>query len=269
MQTCNSFTNLPYDIRLCIADHIHDWHDHEAFRCLDRGNYQLFTDREAVKQKFAIRPDIAKLIDSIRSRMYTGQNQEFYTFLFQTCRQSLKVRFPGAGSFSLEEEDPWSRFVHTKNFSFVLQRIALDRHIFPESVLNHSRISKANETRHLVVLHLGLLQGAHPARSILECYERALGPLLSHPRHSDQRCNDARCYACSSIAIVWRYYLDMRICKLLDSAYFVRYALTEKREEIEEKLELAMEWEACTLGWLRLWAYFSVRSTYVPGMVVI
>ncbi|RPA86725.1 hypothetical protein BJ508DRAFT_321313 [Ascobolus immersus RN42] len=46
------FTNLPPELRLQIADHIDQWQDHKAFRCMDQTNYRLLTNRPSVRAKF-------------------------------------------------------------------------------------------------------------------------------------------------------------------------------------------------------------------------
>ncbi|RPA86813.1 hypothetical protein BJ508DRAFT_301625 [Ascobolus immersus RN42] len=125
------FIDLPFEIRLEIADHIHSWADHCSFRCMDQTNFRLFTNKTAVKNQFRMPEYMAKIISSIADKSGFGMKQKFFDDLLHEAKINPKYRgskpwLSTPISQLGRSEVEWMQFVTRKQVSLLLERLIVD-----------------------------------------------------------------------------------------------------------------------------------------------
>ncbi|RPA76524.1 hypothetical protein BJ508DRAFT_331077 [Ascobolus immersus RN42] len=85
------FASLPLEIRSSIADQIHNWNDHRAFRHIDPRNYGYLTNLKMLSKKFPI-TQIQKLeLANLRKALPTD---DLFQLVLLAAKNTFTVRLP-------------------------------------------------------------------------------------------------------------------------------------------------------------------------------
>ncbi|RPA83513.1 hypothetical protein BJ508DRAFT_304699 [Ascobolus immersus RN42] len=129
------FSELPYEIRFLIADHLLDWPDHKAFRQCDKTNYTLLTNRQSVRKRFQLTEWIQQLLDAFMQSVSAGSGLYFFLSTETATaggldRESKPRPSRNIASSESKNSADWFSFVHQNDCFATIRRMLLPDAIF-------------------------------------------------------------------------------------------------------------------------------------------